>query len=61
MKMTIRTAKDLAAETFAHEQGKASAYLSQTDWMILRQAETGVPVPADVLEARAQARRLLNS
>lgn len=32
------------------------AYLASTDWYIVRQSETGVPVPDDILEARQAAR-----
>jgi hypothetical protein len=35
---------------------EALAYLASTDWMIVRQAETGVPCPQNVLDARAAAR-----
>lgn len=31
-------------------------YLESTDWYVTRMVETGVPVPEDVLEARAAAR-----
>lgn len=61
MKMIIKTANDLAAEDLAHEQDKARCYLTRTDWMVVRHSETGVPVPPEVLAARAQARDLLTS
>lgn len=35
---------------------KARAYLAKTDWYIIRQSETGEPVPKDVLAKRAEAR-----
>jgi hypothetical protein len=43
------------------EQSKAEAkaYLSSTDWYVTRMSETGVAIPADILEARAKARELL--
>lgn len=31
-------------------------YLSDTDWYIIRFQETGVPIPQEVLDARAKAR-----
>jgi hypothetical protein len=31
-------------------------YLASTDWYVVRQAETGKAIPADVLELRAAAR-----
>ena len=32
------------------------AYLTETDWYVTRFAEMGVPIPADVSDARASAR-----
>lgn len=32
------------------------AYLQQTDWYVIRFAETGVPVPEDITSARTAAR-----
>ncbi len=32
------------------------SYLAQTDWYVIRFAETGTPVPEDVASARAAAR-----
>ena len=32
------------------------AYLASTDWYIVRQVESGVPVPQDILDARQSAR-----
>ena len=51
-------------ETRAHEatlsaQARARAALAQTDWLIVRQIETGKPVQPAVLERRARARALL--
>ena len=34
----------------------AKQYLAETDWYITRQAETGTPIPEEVLSKRAQAR-----
>jgi hypothetical protein len=49
--------QELAA---AQEQDRINtdslAYLAETDWYVIRNQETGVPVPADVLERRAAAR-----
>jgi len=65
MKLHIRTAEDLEAARLAqaHENASAEAraYLARTDWLVVRQAETGVPVPEAVLQARAEARRLLHA
>ena len=34
----------------------ARSYLAATDWMVVRQAETGKPVPGIVTQKRQQAR-----
>lgn len=34
----------------------AKKYLAETDWYITRQAETGTPIPEEILSKRAQAR-----
>jgi hypothetical protein len=63
MKLTIRTADDLAAEAAARARARAvaeaRAYLADTDWIIIRASETGKPVPVDVAEARAAARKII--
>jgi hypothetical protein len=64
MSLIVKTAEDLAAEkeaaARAAEKAKAQAYLASTDWLIVRHAETGKDIPADVLDARANARELLS-
>ena len=35
---------------------QALKYLAETDWYIIRQQETGMSVPQDILNARAAAR-----
>lgn len=35
---------------------KARAYLTSTDWYVVRAAETGTPVPTDILTSRQAAR-----
>ena len=61
MKMTIKNPDDLAAERAAQERAtareKALAYLSATDWMVARLAETGKAIPPEVVQARAEARK----
>ena len=47
-----KTAEQLQAEVNA----EAKAYLASTDWYVVRQSETGVVIPADILQARAEAR-----
>jgi len=34
----------------------ARAYLTSTDWYVVRFAETGVAIPKDILDARQSAR-----
>jgi hypothetical protein len=38
------------------ENRRNRQFLQQTDWYVVRQVETGVPIPPDILELRAQAR-----
>jgi hypothetical protein len=63
MNLIIKSAADLAAEAAAAERARANAearrYLAETDWMVIRAAETGKPVPVDVAEARAAARKII--
>lgn len=37
-------------------RNNAKNYLKETDWYVTRKAETGVDIPVEVLEKRAQAR-----
>ena len=46
------TAEQLQATTNA----TARRYLTSTDWYVTRFAETGVPIPAEIAEARKLAR-----
>lgn len=50
--LPVPTAQELQAVVNA----QALAYLVSTDWMVVRFAETGMPVSPDVLEARRVAR-----
>jgi hypothetical protein len=53
--------EDITAEIEAQKAiDQALKFLSDTDWMVIRQAETGVPVPQEILEQRAQARILIS-
>ena len=38
------------------ESEKALKFLANTDWYVVRLAETGTPIPEDILAARAAAR-----
>jgi len=35
-------------------------FLQDTDWYVIRQAETGVPVPQDILDLRSRARAAIH-
>ena len=45
-----------AEELQVRANATARDYLTSTDWYVTRFAETGVPIPADVAEARKLAR-----
>jgi hypothetical protein len=53
----ILTAADRAR---ALQLSEARGFLARTDWMVIRAAETGRPVPEDVRKARAAARKVLD-
>ena len=53
--ITIDPIKKAAADK-ERESIKAKAYLVSTDWHVSRQAESGKPIPAEVLSKRAEAR-----
>ena len=61
MSLTVKTPEDLAAAQEAAERASAAEaarrYLAETDWMAIRAAETGRPMPEDVAKARAEARK----
>jgi hypothetical protein len=51
------TKEDITAQIAQAKTNEDSlAYLNSTDWMIIRQAETGISAPAEVLTKRSQAR-----
>lgn len=52
-----RSAKAREAEDAA---ARARVYLGQTDWLAVREAETGKPMPEDVRAARAAARKTIS-
>jgi len=45
-----------AKEAQATINAKAQAYLASTDWMVLRQADSGEVMPNNIKDARAAAR-----
>ncbi len=64
MKLSITPPADLDAARIAAQRAalrdEARAFLAATDWLIVRRAETGTEVPPDILQGRAQARRVLS-
>jgi hypothetical protein len=38
------------------KSNESKMYLSGTDWYVTRQAETGKPIPEDILQKRQEAR-----
>ena len=65
MRLRIKTPEDIAAQAQAQarnaKRAEARAYLSDTDWLVVRQAETGTPIPDDIRQNRAEARSLLST
>ena len=65
MNLIVKTPADLEAERAQSsrdaDRARASACLAETDWMVVRQAETGKPVPPHILHARAEARAILSA
>lgn len=56
----VKTAEMKAEEANQVEQDaidtEARAYLSSTDWYLVREMETGVPTPQEIKDARQEAR-----
>ena len=50
------TPEELEAIKRSKEVAEAKAYLKETDWYIIRKADTGKAVPDKVEKARAKAR-----
>ena len=46
--------KGLKSQWIAQIKAAANSQLAQTDWMVIRKAERGVDMPADVAAARAK-------
>lgn len=51
-----RTAEQIAATERELHNRIHKGYLSDTDWYVVRQLETGKPIPQDILDARQVAR-----
>ncbi|WP_151718683.1 hypothetical protein [Gemmobacter serpentinus] len=56
-----RSPAEVEAEARAPAIAQARAYLTETDWYVTRQAETGTPIPDDIAAARAKARAVASS
>ncbi|NBF13569.1 hypothetical protein GV818_33565 [Pseudomonas sp. Fl4BN1] len=52
---------DPAQEAARATSVAALEYLQSTDWMALRQLETGKPIPEDVAAKRAEARLVIDA
>ena len=48
------TTKGLKSQWIAQAKAAAGSALAQTDWMVIRKAERGVDIPADVAAERAK-------
>lgn len=48
-----------ADQVQAQVNAEAYAYLASTDWYVIRGQETGEAIPADVLDKRAAARKVV--
>ena len=54
--VTTEQDKLLLAKSVQVSNREALAYLLSTDWMVIRQQESGTPMPLDITNARAAAR-----
>lgn len=53
----LKTQEALTPEGMQKTKNKKSkAYLAETDWYVVRKVETGVEIPQQILDARAEAR-----
>ncbi len=61
----VQTAEDKtqarAAADRAHARAEARRYLAETDWYVIRAADTGTSVPETIRTDRAAARDMLSS
>lgn len=55
---TIEPSAELSAKVAENYRNRK--FLQDTDWYIIRQAETGTPVPQDILDLRARARAAIH-
>lgn len=54
--LTITNPPPTSEQLQAQTNAEARAYLASTDWYVVRFAETGVAIPAEIAEARKLAR-----
>lgn len=54
--LSARPIIDIEKEKQERTNQEARAYLSQTDWYVIRLQETGESIPEDILQKRADAR-----
>jgi hypothetical protein len=53
--------EDITAEVEARKAiDESLKFLAETDWMVIRQVETGISVPSDILSQRAAARAIID-
>jgi hypothetical protein len=59
----IKTLEQVEQELAQQEQerinNESQEYLKSTDWYVVRQQETGVAIPQDILDARQAARNTI--
>ena len=55
------TAAEIAANAQAKVNSESLAYLTETDWYVTRESETGVLVPVAVTQARTAARAAITT
>lgn len=55
-----RKQSEFLKEESERQKGEAQAYLSSTDWYVVRKYERGVEIPLEVSEERARCVEVLN-
>ncbi len=56
VKKTQKEALEASIKDQVKTNGEAEEFLASTDWLVIREIETGIPCPAEVKQARAEAR-----
>ena len=57
----IIPAEEVVKAEIQRQIAEYKAYLNSTDWRLVKQLETGEPVPQDVLDKRAEARAFIRA